>query len=149
MNALRKEFDDVPPGRRRIMSAIRSTGSKPETDVRRTLHSLGYRFKKNVRGLPGKPDIVFTSRKKAVFVHGCFWHQHANCENGRMPRTRINYWKPKLARNVTNDERNIRLLAEAGWSAIVIWECDVRRDLRRTVESVARFLGPPRHVPRS
>ena len=92
-------FEDVPPGRRRIMRAVRSSETKPEAIVRARLHRLGFRFRKNVRTLPGKPDIVFVSRRKAIFVHGCFWHQHSSCGKITQSKVRTDYWRPKLARN--------------------------------------------------
>ena len=149
MRASRKRFANVSPGRRRIMSAIRSTGSRPETSIRQALHRLGYRFRKNVRTLPGKPDIVFSARKKIIFVHGCFWHQHAGCSNAGVPQTRTDYWHPKLARNVENDKRHVQLLEEQGWSVSIVWECDVRKSLTDTVANLVQFLGPTRSCHRS
>ena len=138
-------FGNVPAGRRRIMSAIRSTGSRPETLVRSALHGLGYRFRKNVKSLPGKPDIVFARRRKIIFIHGCFWHQHEGCTNGQLPQTRTEYWHPKLARNVANDVHNLHSLGDQGYEVFVVWECDVRRSLHATIRQLVDFLGAVRH----
>src|SRR6478672_2195406 len=101
-------MDSVPAKRRsEIMSRIRSSNTLPEMEVRRLLHGLGYRYVLHRRDLPGVPDLVFPSRKKIVFIQGCFWHQHKNCSDGRMPKSRPDYWKPKLQRNVERDRLNI------------------------------------------
>jgi len=108
------------------MSRIRKTGSKPEVTVRQLAHRLGYRFRINRRDLPGTPDIVFPSRRKTIFVHGCFWHQHEGCHLANKPRTRIEYWLPKLARNVQRDMQASEALRKLGWEVLVIWECEVK-----------------------
>ena len=133
-------FADVPDARRRIMRAIRSNETAPERFVRSALHREGYRFLKNVRGLPGRPDIIFPSRKKAVFVHGCFWHAHAGCSNALLPRTRENYWAVKLCRNVERDQENLAALKSAGWAAEVVWECELS-DMCAVVRRLKSFLG--------
>lgn len=117
-------FDDVDPGRRRIMSAIRSRDTKPERKVRSALHAAGYRYRIHAIWLPGRPDIAFTKRRVAIFVHGCFWHSHPGCKNSAIPRTRTAYWSEKLARNVQRDTMNIEKLRAQGWHAIVVWECE-------------------------
>ena len=110
------------------MSGIRSTGMKPEMTVRRQLHAWGYRYRLHCRDLPGRPDLVFPSRRKVIFVHGCFWHQHADpdCRIVRRPRSNQEYWLPKLERNVVRDVENFARLRETGWDVLVIWECEVR-----------------------
>ena len=121
--------DTVPPTRRsEIMSGIRSKGMKPEMTVRRLLHSMGYRYRLHRRELPGKPDLVFPARRKIIFVHGCFWHQHVDpgCRIVRRPKSNREYWLPKLARNVARDAENQARLEELGWGVLVIWECEVR-----------------------
>lgn len=118
-------FDDVPDVVRRRMSRIRKTGSKPEVLVRRIAHRLGYRFRINRRDLPGTPDIVFPGRRKVIFVHGCFWHQHAGCKHATRPRTRPEYWLPKLARTVARDTAATELLAREGWDVLTLWECEL------------------------
>jgi len=126
--------------RRRCMSAIRSTGSQPETIVRRLVFSLGYRYRLHVRDLPGKPDLVFPGRRAVIFVHGCFWHQH-HCSDGRKPDSRQDYWLPKLRRNVERDAEHLATLVSLGWRVKVIWECDTR-DQATLSAAIRLFLGP-------
>jgi DNA mismatch endonuclease (patch repair protein) len=111
-------------GRSEVMSRVRGKDTKPEMRVRRFLHAAGLRYRTNVRTLPGRPDIVFASRRIAIFVHGCFWHRHAGCAATRMPKTRVDFWSAKFAGNVTRDERSLESLRSQGWSIIVIWECE-------------------------
>ena len=132
----------TPEQRSALMARIRGVDTKPELFVRRALHGQGYRFRLHGRGLPGKPDIVFKKRKRAVFVHGCFWHRHG-CKRTTHPKSRQDYWQDKFAKNVARDRRNAALLADDGWDVFVAWECEVDSDetlLRRLME----FLGPPR-----
>lgn len=100
----------------------------PELHVRRLLHQMGYRYRLHRKTLPGKPDIIFPQRKKAIFVHGCFWHQHSDraCKITRVPKSRLDYWAPKLARNKQRDRNNIRQLGKLGWKVLVLWECEVQ-----------------------
>ena len=121
--------DTVTPKRRsEIMSSIRSKGMVPEMTVRRMLHSMGYRYRLHRGDLPGKPDLVFPARRKVIFVHGCFWHQHADpmCRIFRKPKSNREYWLPKLERNVARDAEHQARLRELGWEVLVIWECEVR-----------------------
>jgi DNA mismatch endonuclease (patch repair protein) len=124
------------------MRRIKSTDTRPEMSVRRLLHGLGYRYALHRRDLPGVPDLVFPARRKIIFVHGCFWHQHKGCVDGRIPKTRVEYWKPKLLRNIERTRANISRLRRARWSVMQIWECDAEN-----VESLRRrlmqFLGKP------
>ena len=120
--------DTVTPKRRsEIMSNIRAKGMKPEMAVRRITHAMGYRYRLHRKDLPGKPDLVFPGRRKVIFVHGCFWHQHADlaCKISRRPRSNQDYWLPKLERNVKRDAEHQARLTELGWDVLVIWECDV------------------------
>ena len=125
-----------PEERGRRMSRVRSKGTLPELVVRRLAHALGFRFRLHGR-LPGHPDLVFTSRKKVVFVHGCFWHRHPRCKKASTPSTNVAYWIPKFRANVLRDKRKTRELLELGWSVIVVWECEtkeigtLRKRLRR------------------
>ena len=116
-----------PSARSANMKAVRSKGMRPEMAVRRLVHRMGYRYRLHAKDLPGKPDLVFRSRKKVVFVHGCFWHQHGDeaCVVTHRPRTNLEYWVPKLARNVERDEENQARLEENGWRVLTIWECEV------------------------
>ncbi len=108
------------------MSHIRSTNSKPEETVRKYLFSKGLRYRKNVRTLPGKPDIVLRKYKTVVFVNGCFWHKH-DCGRFVMPSSNTEYWSKKISRNVERDKVNKELLEKDGWRVIVIWECQLKK----------------------
>lgn len=119
--------------RRRTMQRVRSQDTKPELFVRRLLHSLGYRYRLRCADLPGKPDIVFTKRRKVIFVHGCFWHGH-NCKAGnKQPKTNSGYWLSKLAKNRLRDSVHQAQLRENQWQVLVVWECEVKNpDALRT-----------------
>lgn len=123
------------------MRAIRSSGTKPEIVVRKMVHGLGFRYRLHSRDLPGKPDIVLRSRRKAVFVHGCFWHQHDNgiCLDGRTPKSNTGYWSPKLARNVQRDAEHVAALKAAGWRILIVWDCETKNDARLR-KTLVRFL---------
>ena len=114
--------------RSRMMSRIRSTETSPERRVRSYLQRHGFRFRKNVAGLPGRPDVVLKRHSAAVFVHGCFWHQHAECRDGRIPESNTDYWQPKLKRTKERDQAHQRQLREAGWHVFVVWECEICPD---------------------
>jgi DNA mismatch endonuclease Vsr len=139
-------WSGVPAARRRLMSAIRGRDTKPELMVRRLLHKLGYRFRVNKRQFSARPDVLFISRKKAVFVHGCFWHAHEVCRSGRTPSTRSEYWKGKLSANKARDARVIQELESHGWEALVLWECQLKNE-EWVAETVVSFLGGPKHSP--
>ncbi len=125
------------------MAAIKSSGMKPEMIVRSLVHRLGYRFRLHAKDLPGKPDLVFRSRRKVIFVHGCFWHQHqkASCSDGRAPKSNLGYWAPKLARNVNRDARNVAALKAFGWRILVVWECEALGDVAKLSQRIVKFLG--------
>ena len=110
------------------MSRIRSADTTPEMFVRRLVHRMGFRYRLHVSGLPGKPDLVFPGRGKIIFVHGCFWHRHssASCKLARMPKSRLEFWKPKLETNRKRDLKSQRALQRDGWKVLVIWECAIR-----------------------
>jgi len=118
------------------MSRVRSTGSKAEMVVRRVIHSMGYRYRLHAKDLPGHPDLVFKSRRKVIFVHGCFWHRHPGCKNTRMPKSKLDFWKPKLEGNRKHDLKVQRQLRKSGWSLLVIWECQTKNEqrLRKRIE---------------
>jgi DNA mismatch endonuclease (patch repair protein) len=120
------------------MRAIRSKGMRPELAVRSLAHKLGYRFRLHRKDLPGKPDLVFPSRRKVIFVHGCFWHSHG-CKISHAPKSNLEYWMPKLARNLTRDQRSIAALTESGWKSLVIWECETK-DETSLAKGLKRFL---------
>ena len=128
-----------PETRSLVMSRIRGKDTKPEMLVRRLIHSLGYRYRLHDARLPGKPDLVFASRRKAVFVHGCFWHQHTCPKGARQPKTQVDFWKSKLEGNVERDKRNLARLIEQDWGVLVIWECETK-DRDSLKEKITRFL---------
>jgi DNA mismatch endonuclease (patch repair protein) len=131
--------DHVAPDRRSyIMSRVRTKDTKPELLLRRLLHRLGYRFRLHRRDLPGCPDVVFPSRRKVVFVHGCYWHGH-HCRWGKLPKSRLDYWGPKIEANRERDARHIRDLREVGWAALTVWQCELRRP-DSAVQRVIDFL---------
>ena len=123
------------------MAAIRSKDTKPEIAVRSMVHKLGYRFRLHAKDLPGHPDLVFRSRKKVIFVHGCFWHLHssAKCRDGRLPKSNQSYWKPKLLKNVERDKRSLKELRALKWKALVIWECETKNP-ERLERVLTKFL---------
>jgi DNA mismatch endonuclease, patch repair protein len=127
------------------MRQIRSHNTAPELLLRRMLHRAGYRFRLHRKDLPGKPDLVFPRRRKVIFVHGCFWHQHPGCREGRIPQSRREYWEPKLARNRQRDEAAYTSLKEHGWEALVVWECELK-DTSAAMRTTQRFLGPAGNV---
>lgn len=113
----------TPEQRRRIMQAVKSKNTGPEMRVRRLLHAMGYRFRLHRKDLPGKPDIVLPKHRKAIFVHGCFWHAHG-CRKGRPPKSRLDYWLPKLEENVKRDRTKIEQMQSLGWRTLVVWQCE-------------------------
>jgi len=134
-------MDRLSCGRRSaLMSRIRSKDTLPERTLRRTLHNLGYRYRLHGRDLPGCPDIVFSRRRKVIFVHGCFWHLHARCKLGALPKSKLRYWRPKLEANVARDKRNIRRLRNKGWKVLVVWQCQLRNLGPKDVAKIQRFL---------
>ena len=121
------------------MQAVRSKDTRPEMVVRRLVHSLGYRYRLHRRDLPGVPDLVFPSRRKIIFVHGCFWHGH-HCKNGtRLPKSNRDYWVPKIARNAERDREHLAELARLRWAVLSIWECELG-DKARLEERLIEFL---------
>lgn len=130
----------TPEQRSERMSRVRGKNSRPELRVRRLAHRLGYRYRIHRRDLPGRPDMTFPSRRKVVFVHGCFWHRH-DCPAGRrLPRTRLDFWEPKLERNKERDKVNLRRLEGYGWRVLIVWECELKDE--SVVEARVRaFLG--------
>lgn len=132
----------TPEQRSERMSRVRGRDTKPEMLVRRLTHGMGYRYRLHRRGLPGSPDLVFPSRMKVIFVHGCFWQQHLDpgCKLARLPKSKLDFWGPKLETNRERDERNLVLLAELGWDVIVIWECQTKN--REELQArIGEFLG--------
>jgi DNA mismatch endonuclease (patch repair protein) len=122
------------------MARIGSKDTKPEMVVRRMLHALGYRYVLHDRRLPGSPDLVFPSRRKAVFVHGCFWHRH-DCGRGFEPKSNVEFWSAKLEANRARDRRHLAALSALGWRVLVVWECATDpKELRTLERKLVRFL---------
>ena len=118
------------------MAAIRGKDTSPELAVRKMVYALGYRYRLHDPKLPGRPDLVFPSRKKAIFVHGCFWHRHNGCRRATIPQTRSAFWETKLSGNVQRDEQNRRLLRKLGWKVLIAWQCELKNTtkLRRRLD---------------
>jgi DNA mismatch endonuclease (patch repair protein) len=136
-------MDKISPERRSAnMARIRNKDTKPEMVVRRLVHSMGYRYRLHRKDLPGKPDLVFESRKAVILVHGCFWHRHADpsCGNAVIPKTRPDFWQAKLNRNVERDLRNVEDLEKLGYRVLIIWECEIR-DIAMLRERIGDILG--------
>lgn len=141
--------DTVTPERRsEIMSRIRPKDMKPEMAVRRLTHGMGYRYRLHRPDLPGKPDLVFPSRRKVVFVHGCFWHRHSQCERARLPKSNRSFWLAKLQRNAERDAEQLQRLADLGWSVLVLWECEIE-DEPATGKRLREFLDTEECASRS
>jgi DNA mismatch endonuclease (patch repair protein) len=130
-----------PEERSQRMSLVRSKDTKPEIRVRKLVSALGYRYRLHVRDLPGCPDLVFKGRRKIIFVHGCFWHQHSCARGNRMPKSRIDFWESKLRGNRSRDAAIIRKLRSSGWSVLVTWECQTTEKKRKALTlRLLRFL---------
>ena len=122
--------------RSEVMSKIRSKDTKPELIFRKALFNEGIRYRIHVKDLPGKPDIVLSKYKTVVFVHGCFWHYHENCPEGRIPDTNSKFWRDKLMKNVERDKKHQKELENMGWKVVVVWECEVEKHLDKTLKEV-------------
>lgn len=130
----------TPKQRSALMAKVKGKNTGPEKTVRSLVHSLGYRFRLHRRDLPGTPDLAMMSRKLAIFVNGCFWHQHPGCRKAQLPSSRRDFWKAKLEANVIRDRDAITQLEALGWRVLVLWECEIRD--RVLLESVLKeFLG--------
>ena len=133
----------TPEQRRRIMQAVKSKHTKPEMIVRRLLHGMGYRYRLHRKDLPGRPDIAFVSRRKAIFVHGCFWHGHG-CSKGRLPKSRLDYWQPKVDENKKRDRTKQEQLEELGWRVLVVWQCEIA-DIDILAKRLQYFVDGPKN----
>lgn len=131
----------TPAQRSERMSRIRDVNTRPEMIVRRLIHKMGFRFRLHRKDLPGRPDLVFPRLHKVVFVHGCFWHRHSDpaCRLARLPKSRLEFWLPKLEANQARDARNQMALTEAGWQVLVVWECELR-DKEQLENKIREFL---------
>ena len=132
----------TPQQRHTVMSHIRSTDTQPEWRVRRMVFAMGFRYRLHAKALPGRPDLVFPRQRKAIFVHGCFWHRHGCRHGGRLPATRRAFWAEKLVRNHARDQKVLRQLWQAGWRVLVVWECETG-DPERLRARLADFLAAP------
>ena len=127
--------------RSRMMSRIRGSNTKPEILLRKALHAEGFRFRINVRNLPGTPDIVLRKWNTAIQVHGCFWHRHPGCPKATSPSSNVSFWQDKFAANVERDRRALMKLDELGWRTLTIWECAIGREVARSlIDEIASFL---------
>ena len=123
------------------MSGIRGRDTQPEMTLRRGLHRQGLRFRLHYKGLPGRPDIAFPSRKAVIFVHGCFWHRHPGCRYATTPKSNQDFWALKFSSNVVRDARTAEALTNAGWRMLVVWECELRPELElATLDKVTEWL---------
>nr|VFK25958.1 MAG: T/G mismatch-specific endonuclease [Candidatus Kentron sp. MB]VFK33780.1 MAG: T/G mismatch-specific endonuclease [Candidatus Kentron sp. MB]VFK76378.1 MAG: T/G mismatch-specific endonuclease [Candidatus Kentron sp. MB] len=121
------------------MSLIRCAGSGPEIKLRRLVHGMGFRYRLHVKELPGKPDLVFLSRRAVIFMHGCFWHRHEGCKLARLPKSKLDFWETKLEANRTRDALKQRQLRDQGWRVLVVWECEIA-DIDHVSMVVNKFL---------
>ena len=137
----------TPEQRSERMGRIRGKDTAPELTVRRIVHKIGYRYRLHEKDLPGCPDLVFPRSRKVIFVHGCFWHRHPDpkCPLVRLPKTRLDFWEPKLSANHRRDQRVQEMLAAAGWRIFVVWECEIG-DKEQLENKLRRFLTRDRCV---
>lgn len=126
--------------RSQLMSRVKGKDTKPEMALRSLIWGMGYRYRLHDRSLPGSPDLVFKSRMKVVFMHGCFWHRHEGCARTRTPKTKQGFWKRKFEENVARDHRNQVELEKLGWRFLIVWECELKNSNLKTV--IREFLGP-------
>ena len=134
-------MDSISPEHRSWkMAQIKGKDTKIEVRVRQYLFSKGFRFRKNDKRFPGKPDVVLPKYKTVIFVNGCFWHMHEGCKQGRLPKSNVEYWEEKLGKNVANDKKHNQQLIEMGWKPITIWECELKNDFEGTLEKIIEQL---------
>ena len=124
-----------------VMSKIQSKDTTPEKKVRGLLHHMGYRFRLHLKNLPGKPDIVLPKYRKVIFVHGCFWHMHKNCIDGKISRTNYEIWKTKFEKNIKRDKINIKKLKKENWKVLVLWECEIEKDIEKVKNKLMHFFS--------
>ena len=126
--------------RSQVMSKIRSKNTKPELLLRSLLHQAGYRFRVYRKDLPGKPDLALAKYRTVIFVHGCFWHYHDECNEGRVPDTNSKFWREKLSKTVARDKKHQKKLRDMGWKVVVVWECEIEKQTERTLKRVVSQL---------
>ena len=130
----------TPEHRSWNMKRIPGKDTKIEVKVRQYLFAHGFRFRKNDKRYPGKPDVVLPKYKTVIFVNGCFWHMHQNCKQGRLPKSNVSFWQEKLERNARNDQMHIQQLCDMGWTPVVIWECELTKDFEGTMQRVIETI---------
>jgi DNA mismatch endonuclease (patch repair protein) len=139
-------MDHLTPEKRSWnMAQIKGKDTRPEVLVRSMLHRAGYRFRKNVKDLPGKPDIVLPKYRTVIFVHGCFWHRHKGCKGATTQKTRTEWWLKKFERNVSNGRKHTRQLRKLGWHVITVWECQLKKP-DRVCQRLENLLSPDKHT---
>lgn len=126
--------------RARMMASIKGKDTRPELVIRSALHNAGFRYRLHDPRLPGKPDLVLPRYRSVIFVHGCFWHRHRGCKYRATPSTRMSFWEEKFEKNIARDQRNCKLLNEAGWNVLIVWECGVQYELDRVMECIQGAL---------
>lgn len=130
-------MDSITPEHRSWnMAQIKGKDTKIEVKVRQYLFSKGFRFRKNDKRFPGKPDVVLPKYKTVIFVNGCFWHMHEGCKQGRLPKSNVDYWREKLTKNVENDKKHTEQILGMGWTPITIWECELKKNFEDTMEKI-------------
>jgi len=108
------------------MSRVKAKNTSPEMVVRRLVYGMGYRYRIHVGGLPGKPDLVFTRSRKAIYINGCFWHGHEDCRYGELPKSRVAFWEAKITRNRARDRENVSAMEAGGWRVLTVWQCELK-----------------------
>lgn len=126
--------------RREIMQSVKSVNTTPELAVRSLVHRLGYRFRLHYKKLPGKPDLAFPARNKVIFVHGCFWHGHENCAKGKLPKSNLEFWQPKILRNKERDAQRTKEIKSLGWKVLTVWQCELKK-VKALQGKIVKFLG--------
>lgn len=130
----------TPEQRHKNMSQIRSKDTSIEVKLRKALFARGLRYRKNVTGMIGKPDIVLPKYKTVIFINGCFWHRHKNCKYASMPKTRTVYWKEKFKRNIQRDKSQTEELIKAGWNVLIVWECELKHNLDAIANEIYKIV---------
>ncbi len=131
----------TPSQRHKNMSAVHSKNTKPEIKVRKWLWQHGFRYRKNVKSVPGNPDVVLRKYQTAIFVNGCFWHGHENCPKSHLPKTNTGFWTVKINGNIKRDKANYEILSQNGWQVIVIWECEIKKHFEQTMIKIEHLLN--------
>jgi len=140
-----EESNDIYSKEKRseLMSKVRSKNTKPELIVRSRLHKLGFRYRLHRKDIPGCPDITLPKYKTVIFVHGCFWHQHPGCKKATIPKNNHDFWLLKLEENIERDRKHVSQLIELGWNVIIVWECDIKKDVGTVLETIISQINRP------